>query len=178
MKFIAFDLEMKIPDDLSMVTASASSASIGPRPRQGAPNVNYNSGRIIFSSPTSPVIDLLWERLDNYKKESPSVNAYLDSSFNNIKTSKRVSDFDSKKGVLRTSPEHEYMTHELTYTVKAQTFSKPSSRSHIGVAMYDYHSNRFAILFASWDVNIAHPDESIYREMVNSFNCNCNKGKS
>jgi len=162
MKFAIYDFEMTLPNDFRVTVDKKS---------------GYESGYINLASPAGAALNFVWENLDKHKSQFASVDAFVENSFNIMKKNKNVKEFNSKKDFLKSEMEHEYLPHEFSYTFK-QPLSKGVSKKIIGLAMYDNHSNRFAIVYAQLNLDNAPKDEGSIKQMINSFECKCSGSSS
>lgn len=159
MKFAIYDFEMNIPSDWSVNLDRRS---------------KYGSGNTAITTTNRGNMQMLWDNLDKYKEKYPSVEAYIDSYFERMQRNKSVKNFETSKGMLRSEEEHNVLPHEFSYTIR-NTFGRTASRKVRGVLIYDNHSNRFAILYNSWDSAKENPDENAIKEVLRTFECRCNK---
>jgi hypothetical protein len=159
MKFSLYDFEVTIPKDWKL--------AIGPK-------TDYNAGTIAFKPTSNPneSLDLIWEDLAKHMEKSPTVEIFMEQYFSNMKKSPDIKSFDVTKGSVITRGEHSFLSHEFTYDFK-RYMRKGFTQKIIGMAMYDLHSNRFAIFYAKVDLAKGQADEDLRRAAVNSLNCTC-----
>ena len=160
MKFAIYDFEITVPKEWKIAIDKKSS---------------YVSGMVGFTTVKGTAADLIWENLDRYMSKHTSVEAFLENYFEGMKNNRNIKTIEINKGLTKTTNEHTFLPHEFRYDYK-QPLSRGFSQKVIGVAMYDLHSNRFAIVFSRWDPNKENPDEPSIREALGTFDCLCNKG--
>jgi hypothetical protein len=159
MKFAIYDLETRIPSNWT-ITLDRRSV--------------YTGGAAAIMTPNKNNMQLYWDRLEKYTGKNPSVESYIGDYFERMKNTKSVKTFETSKGILRSEDEHEILPHEFNY-VNKPALGRSTSKRVMGALMYDKHSNRFAILYSSWDATKENPDESAIKEAIRTFECRCNK---
>jgi len=160
MQFALYDFAATVPNDWNVYLDRKSS---------------YEAGHVRFTTPSRTNVDIVWAKLDEYKKRFPSVDAFLENYFDTMRKNRNVKTFEPTKGIERTTDEHTFLPHEFAYKHKAQ-LSRAFSQRIVGVALYDQHSDRFGIIYSRWDPDKENPEEPAIRDAVKSFDCLCNKG--
>ncbi len=159
MKFALYDFEATVPKEWKIAIE---------------PKTVYASGMIAFKPTSNPneSVDLLWEDLAKHKEKSPDVESFMDAYFANMKKNPDMKSFEPTKGSVIVRGEHSFLPHEFTYTYK-RYMRKGFQQKIIGMAMYDLHSNRFAIFYAKIDLEKGRENEPTLRAAINSLNCTC-----
>lgn len=159
MKFALYDLEVAVQKDWKV--------AIGPK-------TEYKAGMVAFKPSSNPneSLDLLWEDLTKHKEKSPDVQSFMEQYFSNMRKNPDMKSFEATKGEVITRGEHSFLPHEFTYTFK-RYMRKGFAQKIIGIAMYDLHSNRFAIFYTKVDLEKGQANESVLRAAISSLNCTC-----
>jgi hypothetical protein len=159
MKVALYDFEVTIPNDWKIAIE---------------PKSEYKSGMIAFKPTSNPneSIDLIWEELTKRLEKNPTIESFIDQYFSSMKSSRDITSFETTKGSVITRGEHSFLPHEFTYSYK-RYMRKGFTQKVIGTAMYDKHSNRFAIFYAKIDKEKDQGEESARRSVIGSLNCAC-----
>jgi hypothetical protein len=159
MKFSYYDFNLTVPDDWKLLTEKKS---------------EHGKGQVAFMPPKGDTsVDLLWESLDLYKSKGATVEAFIDNYFENLKKNRSLIDLETYKGELVKYAEHEMLLHEFKYTFH-QMLRRGFTQRVIGIAMYDTHANRFAILYCK--INKGKEGyENTVRDILKTFKCTCNE---
>ena len=159
MKVALYDFEVTIPNDWKVAIE---------------PKSEYKSGMIAFKPTSNPneSVDLIWEDLAKRKEKSPDLESFIEQYFSSMKSNRDITSFETTKGSLITRGSHSFLPHELTYSYK-RYMRKGFTQQIIGMAMYDTHSNRFAVLYTKIDKVKGQGEEEARRLAINSLNCAC-----
>lgn len=159
MKFSYYDFNLTVPDDWKLQTEKTS---------------EHGKGGIAFMAPKGGTsVDLLWESLDNYKSKGATVDAFIDNYFENLRKKGHLTDLETYKGELVKYADHEMLLHEFKYTIP-QLLRRGYLQRVIGIAMYDTHANRFAILYCKINKD-KEGYENTVRDILKTFKCTCNE---
>jgi len=159
MKFSCYDFDIVIPNEWKVAIDKKS---------------QYGSGIISIATPKGVTLDIVWENLERYKAKAPTVEAFLNNYFDEMKKNRNIKSLDVVKGNPVTANEHETFPHEFTYEYKP-TLSRGATLKIIGLSMYCLHSNRFVVLYSKMDPKKENPDDAAIREAIKTFECSCNK---
>lgn len=160
MKFSYYDFNLTVPDDWKLITEKKS---------------ERGKGQVAFMPPKGDTsVDLLWESLDSYKTKGATVDAFIDNYFENLKKNGSLIDLETYKGELIKYAEHEMILHEFKYTYR-QMLRRGFTQRVIGIAMYDTHTNRFAILYYKFNAAGKEGYENTVRDILKTFKCTCNE---
>jgi hypothetical protein len=159
MKVSLYDFEVTVPNDWKIAL----------EPKSG-----YASGMVAFKPTSNPneSVDLIWEDLAKRLEKNPTVESFMEQYFSSMKNSRDMQSFECTKGSIITRGEHSYLPHEFTYTYK-RYMRKGFTQRIIGTALYDKHSNRFAIFYSKISKEKGQADEDARKAVVNSLNCSC-----
>jgi hypothetical protein len=159
MRFSCYDFNVVMPNEWKVAIDKKS---------------QYDKGIISFSTPKGNTLDIVWENLERYKVKAPSVEAFINSYFDDMKKNRNVKSLDYKKGFFVAADEHETLPHEFTYEYKP-VLGRGVTMKIVGLSMYCLHSNRFVVMYSKMDPKKENPDEAAVREAIGTFNCSCNK---
>ena len=159
MRFSCYDFNTVLPNDWKVAIDKKS---------------QYGSGIISFITPKGIALDIVWEGLDRYKVKAPTVEAFINNYFDEMKKNRNIKSLEVVKGIPATADEHETFPHEFTYEYK-QPLSRGVSLKIVGLSMYCLHSNRFVVVYSKSDPKKENPDEAAIREVIKTFGCSCNK---
>lgn len=159
MKVALYDFEVCVPNEWKVV--------IGPKSE-------YKAGMVAFKPSSDPneTLDLIWEDLTKHKERNPDVEAFIENYFNNMRKNSEIKSFECKRGDVIRRGDHSFLPHEFTYLYK-RYMRKAFDQKIIGMAMYDLHSNRFAIFYTKIDPKKGRADEEALRAAIGSLNCTC-----
>lgn len=159
MRVALYDFEMTVPNDWKIAIE---------------PKSEYKSGIVALKPTSNPneSVDLVWEELAKRIEKYPTVESFIEQYFNSMKGVRDVKNFQVSKGSVITRGGHSLLPHEFSYTYK-RYMRKEFTQQVIGMAMYDTHSSRFAIIYAKIDKTKGQGEEASRRSVIDSFNCAC-----
>ena len=155
MKFACYDLEMSVPNDWRLGIDKKS---------------GYASGTLSFTTPAGMTVEAVWEDLERHSQKYPTVEAFMNSYFEMMRTDRHVKDFrvDDARPIVEGG--HESYPHEITFTYK-RGLGKTVSQKMVGIAIYCRPSNRFIIVYSRIDPDKPNDDEMAVRDSLKSFEC-------
>jgi len=159
MKFSCYDFNVVVPNEWKVAIDKKS---------------QYGSGIISIATSKGVSLDIVWEDLDRYKAKAPTVEAFINNYFDEMKNNRNIKSLETVKGTPVAADEHEVLPHEFTYEYK-QPLSRGVSLKIVGLSMYCLHSNRFVVVYSKMDPKKENPDEAAIRDAMKTFGCSCNK---